>query len=64
MFYVVIFDRVALISVYSPPPMSDSEPEPAIDWSKDDDVLAVGRKTDGDVLAKAGALPTTTLMQL
>lgn len=32
--------------------MSDSELEPAIDWSKDDNVLALGRKTDEDVLAK------------
>ena len=32
--------------------MSDPRLEPVIDWSKDDDVLAVGKQTDEDVLAK------------
>ena len=34
------------------PSMSDAELEPAIDWSNDDDVFVVGKKTDEDVVTK------------
>ena len=32
--------------------MPDAELEPVIDWSKDHDVIAPGKKTDDDMLAK------------
>jgi hypothetical protein len=32
--------------------MPDAELEPVIDWSKDDDVIAPGKRTDDDVLEK------------